>query len=227
VFPRAKKQGTAGNGTTIMAGEGGRGGTWSRVRGKKNIHWKTGGGWGILFNFGELAMNQFVKDLAGGIVIILAAGVIGIVVNTVRGDSVPLIQHVPPAATAGENGGGAAPGSETSVETIDAAYVMGLVDAGDAFIIDARPAADYNKGHIPGSINIPYDQMADYVEEVTSLMAFDARIVCYCNGPDCDFSDQVATELRFLGYTDVGVFVGGWEHWEQAGYEVEITETDQ
>jgi rhodanese-related sulfurtransferase len=172
-------------------------------------------------------MNQFVKDLAGGIVIILAAGVIGIVVNTVRGDSVPLIQNVPPVATAGQNGGDAAVGFENPGETIDAAYVMGLVEAGDAFIIDARPVSDYEAGHIPGAINIPYDQMADHVEEVTSLMAFDARIVCYCNGPDCDFSDQVASELRFLGYSNVGIFVGGWEHWKQAGYQVETTEMDQ
>lgn len=199
---------------------------FQRVGRKRNIHWKSGGGSCILFSFGELAMNRFIRDLAGGLVIVLVAGITGIIVNTVRGDSVSLIQKVPPAPKFDRDGADPAAGSNAPSGEIDAAYVLELVEAGEAFIIDARPAADYKKGHIPGAINVPYDQMADYVATVMTLMAYDAQIVCYCNGPDCDFSDQVATELGILGYTNVTVFTGGWEHWEAAGYEIERTEPE-
>ena len=89
--------------------------------------------------------------------------------------------------------------------------------------VDARSAAEYDTGHIPGAINVPIDRLSDYLNELTSMIDVDAEVVCYCNGPSCDFSDQLATELKFLGYTRVMVFTGGWEHWEAAGYEIEST----
>jgi rhodanese-related sulfurtransferase len=104
--------------------------------------------------------------------------------------------------------------------------VKNLIDAGEVYIIDARPVSDYEKGHIPTAINIPYNKLPDYIDEVTSLIDVNDGVLCYCTGPDCDFSHQVATELGFLGYTKVAVFTGGWEHWEAAGFEVETGETD-
>jgi len=169
-------------------------------------------------------MNRFIKDLAGGLVVILVAGVIGILVNTVRGDSVPLLQKIKSVSTA-QHGDPADP-SSVPEESITAERVKDIIDIGEAFIIDARPATDYDAGHIPTAINVPYDRLPDYIDELTSLIDVDAEVVCYCTGPNCDFSDQVATELKFLGYTRVVVFTGGWEHWQAAGYEVEQTEAD-
>jgi rhodanese-related sulfurtransferase len=170
-------------------------------------------------------MKRFVRDLAGGLVVIVAAGVIGILVNTVRGDSIPLIQKIKPVSTA-QHGVPADP-SSVPEESITAERVKNLISIGDVFIIDARPAADYDAGHIPTAINVPYDRLPDYIDDLTSLIGVDAEVICYCTGPSCDFSDQIATELKFLGYTRVVVFTGGWEHWEAAGFEVEITEEDR
>ena len=171
-------------------------------------------------------MNRFVKDLAGGLVVIVAAGVVGILVNTVRGDSVPLIQNIKPVSTAHNGAAGTDdPAGLSSVveESIAVGQVKDLIDVGEVFIIDARSAAEYDTGHIPGAINIPIDRLPDYLDELTSMIDVDAEVVCYCNGPSCDFSDQLATELKFMGYTRVVVFTGGWEHWEAAGYEIENT----
>jgi rhodanese-related sulfurtransferase len=173
-------------------------------------------------------MKRFIRDLAGGFVIIVAAGLIGILVNTVRGDAVPLIQNVTPVSTARHNNGADGPAAVAGQAegSVNLERVRELYNAGHAFILDARPASDYDKGHIPGAINVPYDRLAEHLGDVMALIPPDAVVVCYCTGPACDFSDQVATELRILGYTRVFVFTGGWEYWTEAGYEVGTTGTD-
>jgi rhodanese-related sulfurtransferase len=179
-------------------------------------------------------MKQLFADMAGGIAIIAVAAVIGVAYNAVRADSVPLIQRVqavstvshdrPATATDGDEGGtistppASAPLPEDAVSIDD---VKAAVDAGTAVIIDARAQSVFAEGHIPTAINIPYDHLPEYYDMLLETVPLDARVICYCWGPSCDFSDQLATELRIIGYLDVVVFTGGWEHWQAAGYPVE------
>jgi rhodanese-related sulfurtransferase len=67
----------------------------------------------------------------------------------------------------------------------------------------------------------------EYYAELTATVPPDAKVVCYCWSPTCDFSDQLATELKIMGYTDVVVFTGGWEAWQDAGHPVEGSEVGE
>ena len=170
-------------------------------------------------------MKPFVNALVGGLFVIAAAGIAGVVHNAVRARPLQLIPNSPPVATAGvaqantEPGAhAAAPEAAVPADALDAAAMKALVDEGTVFVLDARAPRAYAEGHIPGAINIPYDRLPEYLEQLQAEVPIDALVVCYCWSPTCDFSDQLAAELRFMGYSNVQVFTGGWEDWTAAGH---------
>ena len=173
-------------------------------------------------------------NFAGGIVIIAVAAIIGIAQNTVRSNPVKLIQDAKVVSTV--NHGGEAektvgaettPGTDAPTEVtlpegaIDVDTARRLYDEGVTIFIDARSPSGYDEGHIPGAINIPYDQLPKYLETLQAETVTSDHIVCYCWSPTCDFSDQLATELNIMGYENVEVFTGGWEHWTAGGHPAE------
>lgn len=167
-------------------------------------------------------MKSFFSEILGGIGIMFVATLLGVTVNAMRSGGVPLIQQGAPVSTVGH---GAAPDtSATAVAAqgaVSLAEMKRIFDAGTAYIIDARDPYEYDEGHIPGAINVPYDRLPEYLDMLTSEVPMDAEVVVYCRGPDCDFSDTLATEMKILGYQNVRVFTGGWEQWTAAGYPVE------
>ena len=172
-------------------------------------------------------------EFAGGLMIIVVAAIIAIAQNAVRSNPVKLIQDTAPVSTA-RHGGDAAErddaggnGAATGGAGMDAPLPEGAVgveearrlyDEGIAIFIDARSPDGYAEGHIPGSINIPYDQLPKYLDTLQSQVLRTDHIIVYCWSPTCDFSDQLATELKIMGYDNVEVFTGGWDHWTAAGH---------
>lgn len=94
-------------------------------------------------------------------------------------------------------------------------------DAGAAVFIDARPKEEYDAGHIPGALNLPYDQA---VTDPARLESFDAGgkpIVVYCGGGTCELSMNLAWAMIQSGQKKLLVFMGGIPEWEGAGYPLE------
>jgi rhodanese-related sulfurtransferase len=118
---------------------------------------------------------------------------------------------------------GTAPDTTAAVAegAVSLAEMKRIFDTGTAYIIDARDPYEYDEGHIPGAINVPYDRLPEYLDMLSGEVPMDGEVIVYCRGPDCDFSDTLATELKILGYQNVRVFTGGWEQWNGAGYPVE------
>lgn len=76
--------------------------------------------------------------------------------------------------------------------------------------------------HIPGSINVPTDD----IEQVETLVPnTDAPIVVYCANADCDASTAAARRLEEMGYTNVSDFEDGYAGWRQADYPLVGDET--
>lgn len=73
-----------------------------------------------------------------------------------------------------------------------------------AILIDMRSRDDYRRGHWPGAINYPEEEVADY----TRVLGNKRPILLYCQHGGS--SMQLARELGRLGY-DVGSVVGGYE----------------
>ncbi len=168
-------------------------------------------------------MKSVFSSILGGLVIIAAATLIGVVVNAVRPGGVPLIQKTVPVPTPSraDADSSAADSTASRAGTISLSEMKRIFDEGNAFIIDARDPSEFSQGHIPRAINIPYDHLPEYLDMLNAEVPTDAQVVVYCRGPHCDFSDQLATELRILGYENVSVFTGGWEQWTEAGYPID------
>ncbi len=170
-------------------------------------------------------MRNIFSEILGGVAIMVVASLLGIVVNTVRPNGVALIQSGAPISTAQHT----KPDSTAAADTthalaegaISLAEMKRLFDEGSAIILDARDPAEYQQGHIPGAINIPYDRIPEYFDVLQSDVPMDAHVVVYCRSLTCDFSDQLATELKIMGYQNVSVFSGGWDQWSTAGYPSE------
>ena len=89
-----------------------------------------------------------------------------------------------------------------------------IMDNEEGYIIlDVREQDEYDAGHIPGAILIPYTQIAEKAEEI--LTEKDQQILVYCRSGRR--SKIAAEELLKLGYTDIKEF-GGIIDWP---YEVE------
>jgi phage shock protein E len=59
---------------------------------------------------------------------------------------------------------------------VDGATAKSLAAAG-AKVVDVRTAEEFASGHVPGAINIPYDQIARRVSEIGPPST---RVVLYC-----------------------------------------------
>ena len=99
-----------------------------------------------------------------------------------------------------------------------------LHDAGAALFIDAREDWEYAQGHIPGAINLPYEQAITDPARLEQVDQGGKPMVTYCGGGSCEISISVAWELLGVGKTHIAVYMGGFPEWAQAGYPVEKAE---
>ena len=74
--------------------------------------------------------------------------------------------------------------------------LLARVNAGDTMVIDVRPAAEYEAGHIPGAINIPVDELPQHLESLPRGQ----EIVAFCRGPYCMLAFDAVARLREAGY---------------------------
>jgi len=84
-------------------------------------------------------------------------------------------------------------------------------------VIDVRTAEEYATGHIPGALNIPFDQVAKRISEVDAPNG----VALYCMlGPRARKGEAA---LLDAGYTSVLHIEGGLSAWKSAGLPVEET----
>ena len=84
----------------------------------------------------------------------------------------------------------------------------GLLGTGQVFLLDVRPALEYENGHLPGATSIPIGELADRLDELPDRK----RIVAYCRGSYCLFADEAVSTLRERGF-DAYRLDGGWPEW--------------
>jgi rhodanese-related sulfurtransferase len=99
-----------------------------------------------------------------------------------------------------------------SNDTVDQTAVETAIANHSAVIIDARPDFQYELGHLPGAINIPYDG-DNLVELVNTHALKNQALIVYCSSAHCNVAEVLAEKLRGLGCVKVGIYPGGWEEW--------------
>ena len=99
-------------------------------------------------------------------------------------------------------------------EQITAEAAKKIMDSGEEHIIlDVREQDEFDAGHIPGAILLPYTEIENKAEEM--LPDKDEQILVYCRSGR---RSKIAAEvLAKLGYTNIKEF-GGIIDWP---YEVE------
>lgn len=98
--------------------------------------------------------------------------------------------------------------------------VKRFFDAEAALLLDTREREDYAKGHIPGALLYPYDEVRDNPAILDGLDPAGRPIIAYCGGGTCEISMGVADALIAKGYRKVLVYMGGLPEWEAAGYPI-------
>lgn len=100
-------------------------------------------------------------------------------------------------------------------EAVDTEELLRRHDAGDAVVIDVRPAPEYAAGHLPGAIHIPLEELAARLSELPP----DREIVAYCRGQYCVLAHDAVRLLTAHGLTARRATQGMLE-WKLAGLPV-------
>ena len=81
-------------------------------------------------------------------------------------------------------------------------------------VIDVRTPEEYASVHIPGAVNIPFDQVADRIGEIESSQG----VALYCMvGPRARKGESA---LLAAGYEEIFHLEGGLAAWQAAGLPV-------
>lgn len=98
------------------------------------------------------------------------------------------------------------------VPQVDPAAVDDRVARGTV-VIDVRDAQAHEAAHIPGSVNVEKDTLAERIAALVPDRA--TPILCYCNGGSR--GPLAALALQELGYRDVGAIAGGLRAYVASG----------
>jgi rhodanese-related sulfurtransferase len=96
-----------------------------------------------------------------------------------------------------------------------------LLDRSEVVIVEALPEQSFAKEHIPGAIQVDYEELEAQAPE--RLPDKDAAIVTYCASLNCRNSEIAANKLIALGYTNVREYAEGKADWIEAGLPVEAS----
>ncbi|HEY2800652.1 MAG TPA: rhodanese-like domain-containing protein [Chthoniobacterales bacterium] len=85
-----------------------------------------------------------------------------------------------------------------------------------ALWIDARPDAEFARGHVPGAMQLNEDDWNGLLPQVLAAWSPQRKLVVYCSRKSCNASHAVAERLRHEdSLTNVYVLAGGWEEWQK------------
>ncbi len=83
-----------------------------------------------------------------------------------------------------------------SLTPVGRGELIARVREGGTMLIDVRPAAEFEAGHIPSAVNIPVDELPQHLETLPR----EQEIVAYCRGPYCMLAFEAVARLREAGY---------------------------
>jgi DNA-binding transcriptional ArsR family regulator/glutaredoxin len=80
-----------------------------------------------------------------------------------------------------------------------------LLEKGRAIVVDVRPKAEYDHAHFDGAISVPFEELADRLEELPN----DKIIVTTCRGPYCPLAIAASSYLREAGFETATIDLDG------------------
>ncbi len=84
-----------------------------------------------------------------------------------------------------------------------------MVNRSDGKVVDLRAIADFNKGHIPGSMNVPFTKLKESIKDLEKYQESPMIMVCNTGMQ----AGAASTMLRAQGFKDVHKLKGGIQSW--------------
>jgi rhodanese-related sulfurtransferase len=97
------------------------------------------------------------------------------------------------------------------VDSIGREDLVERLASGDIVLVDVRPVAEYEAGHIAGAMSIPLEELERRLAELPP----DAEIVAYCRGPFCAYAHEAVRQLHAAGRS-ARRLEEGWPEWRLA-----------
>ena len=106
--------------------------------------------------------------------------------------------------------------SQSQASVAASPYLIERVANNDWLLIDVRSPEEFADGHIPGAVNMPHENINDYLSELEGHK--DKPIIIYCRSgrraklamkvlEDLDFSEVMHLEGDMLGWSAAGMMV--------------------
>jgi len=92
---------------------------------------------------------------------------------------------------------------------ITAQDLINLTNQDKVKLIDLRSTADFDDGHITGSINIPYANIDDRVHEIKKYEGISLVLICETGSQSANAGEK----LQNLGHKDTLILSGGINNW--------------
>jgi DNA-binding transcriptional ArsR family regulator/rhodanese-related sulfurtransferase len=106
-------------------------------------------------------------------------------------------------------------GDRSNPEPVRMPDLIDRVRSNDVVILDARPANEYEAGHIAGAISVPIEELQGRLRTLPTGKDF----VAYCRGPYCVYADR-AVELLQASGRRARRLLEGFSEWQAAGHPV-------
>jgi len=97
------------------------------------------------------------------------------------------------------------------VDTLGRKELLERLRRGDVVLVDVRPEAEYEAGHIEGAQSIPLDELERRLAELPA----DTEVVAYCRGPYCAYAHEAVRQLQAAGRS-ARRLEEGWPEWRLA-----------
>lgn len=99
-------------------------------------------------------------------------------------------------------------GDRSTLSTITRDELRSRLRDGDVVVLDVRPLAEFDAGHIPGAQSIPVTELKGRLGEIPK----GAQVVAYCRGPYCVYADDAVRLLSRHG-VDAHRLEDGFPEW--------------
>ena len=106
-------------------------------------------------------------------------------------------------------------GRRDGIETVDREELAARIERGEVIVLDGRPAAEYDAGHVAGARSAPVAELRRHLRALPD----DVEIVAYCRGPYCVYADEAVRVLNRKGFR-ARRLVDGFPEWKRAGLPV-------
>ena len=112
-----------------------------------------------------------------------------------------------------------------AMRSISREDLVRYLSTGSIMMVEVLPRDQYERAHLPGAINIPFEQVASLAPAL--LPDKQTPIVVYGLNFTWKTAQQVGRELLAMGYTDVREYEEGKQDWIAAGLPLEGNHLDE